>query len=111
MEPFRAILEVVCYAFAFVWGFVWSWYLDNTDQGKFLAARRTWFTVVVGIGVDGILYLPVLYLVPACEEPILLWLRLVAILALSSVGIIRRSLRQEYEEEVEVLHGARRQGQ
>ena len=111
MDTFRPTLEAICYLFAVLWGFAWAWCLDNTRRGRFLVNRRTWLTVVIGIGVDGLLYLPVLYLMPAGQEPVLIWLRLVAILALSAIGIVKRSVDQEYEQEREVLDGARRPGQ
>lgn len=109
MDAFRPTLEAVCYLFALLWGFAWAWCLDNTRLGHFLVTRRTWITVAIGLGIDGLIYLPVLYLMPRGQEPIFIWLRAMAIIFLSAIGIVKRSFDQEYEEEQEVLHGARRQ--
>lgn len=69
-----------------VWGFSWACFLD-TEDGKWLARSRTWVTVVIGVGVSVLLSLLV---VPP------LWTAFVLLgLALASIGIIRRSLRQE----------------
>ena len=69
-----------------VWGFAWACCLD-TEEGRWLARAHTWLTVVIGVGVTVLLALLV---VPP------LWIGVVTLgLALASIGIIRRSLRQE----------------
>jgi hypothetical protein len=75
---------------AFIWGLFWAGMLQHHPLGRFLARRRTWLTVVIGVGVDLLL----LYVVLALEE----WLLVVAVLGLSSVGIIGRSLWNEQRE-------------
>jgi len=82
---------------ALVWGIVWALFLQHTKLGQFLAVRRTWISVVVGVGVD--LLILVLLL------PLDLWLMVTVIVALSSVGIIGRSLWNELRETEDVLNG------
>lgn len=82
---------VLAYLLAFVWGVVWALFIQTTDIGRWLAARRTWITVVVGVGVTGVILLLVI--------PWELWLLCVGIFAASSVGIIARSVWNEWREE------------
>ena len=81
-----------CLALALVlavaWGFAWAWFL-NTDRGLWLARRRTWLTVVVGVDL---LILP---LVLGIEE----WLFVCAVIAASSIGIVIRSWNHEHHDE------------
>ncbi len=72
-----------------VWGLIWALFLQ-TYPGRFLAARFTWLTVVVGIGLDLLIALLVV--------PLDIWLWLVAIIAASSVPIIGRSLFNELRD-------------
>jgi hypothetical protein len=67
----------------FFWGFAWAGYLQFTRHGQFLVLKRTWITVVIGIGVD----LAIAY---GSEY----W-TVVLVIAVSSVGIIVRSLWNE----------------
>jgi putative flippase GtrA len=59
--------------------------------GKWLAIKRTWLTVVVGVGVDLALLLMVL--------DIHTWSIVAAVIAASSVGIIVRSLYNEHADD------------
>ena len=36
---------------AAIWGVLWATFLNHTYAGRFMAARLTWLTVVIGIGV------------------------------------------------------------
>ena len=81
--------------FALAWGGVWAAFLQFTAMGRFLAVKRTWITVVIGVGVDLLLAL----LVVPWES----WLVFVSIVALSSIGIVVRSLYNELTETKEVL--------
>lgn len=90
MEQFVLIL-------ALFWGFVLAGFLQFVPIGRFLAKRRTWITVVVGIGLDLVLG----YLMLPWEA----WLAMVEIVALSSVGIIVRSLYNEWAEWKALLKG------
>jgi len=81
---------------ALIWGFVLAPLLQYVPLGRFLAARRTWITVVIGVGVD----LALLALVLAPDT----WLLIAAVVGLSSIGIIRRSLVKEYEDHNALLN-------
>ena len=74
-----------------VWGAVWALALQFTTWGRWLAVRRTWITVVVGVAGVGLIALLVV--------DIGAWLQLVAIMAASSLGVIARSLINEFREE------------
>jgi hypothetical protein len=76
---------------AIVWGIVWAVALQFTSWGRWLAVRRTWITVVVGVAGVGLIALLVV--------DIGAWLQLVAIMAASSLGVIIRSLINEFREE------------
>jgi hypothetical protein len=81
---------------ALIWGFAWATFLQFTRYGQFLAERRTWITVVVGVGVD--------LLIALLCVPLEYWLRIASIIALSSIGIITRSIVREYRDERELAH-------
>lgn len=85
---------------ALFWGGIWALFLQMHPWGQFLAYRRTWITVVVGVGVDLLLMLLVLDLI--------VWLQVFAIIAVSSVGIIARSLHNELLEARGILDDIKR---
>jgi len=85
MEP-NVVLALVLWI---VWGMFWAIVLQ-THPGKFLAARFTWFTVVVGVGVD--------LLIARLIIPSDYWLPLLAGVGLSSVPVIVRSLFNEFQD-------------
>ena len=58
--------------------------LQRTYSGRFMAARLTWLTVVIGIGVDLAIALFII--------PLDAWLRIAGVIAASSIAIIARSL-------------------
>jgi len=72
---------------ALIWGILWALFLQLTPYGHYLAVRRTWLTVVVGVGIDLLIAILVI--------PLDTWLLVVAIIAASSLGIIGRSLYNE----------------
>jgi len=76
---------------AFVWGILWALFLQCTRTGHYLAVRRTWIAVIVGLGVDLLLALLVI--------PKDAWSYIVAIIVASSVGIIMRSVYNERQDE------------
>lgn len=78
---------------AFVWGVIWALFLQFHRYGRWLAVRRTWITVVVGVGVD--LALLALLLNPYA------WATVATVVAASSVGVIVRSLVNEHSEDVQ----------
>lgn len=75
------------------WGIVWALCLQFTEWGRWLALRRTWLTVVIGVGVD----LLIVGLVVNAEA----WLRVCSIVAVSSLGIIFRSLINEHSDDAQ----------
>jgi hypothetical protein len=79
----------------FIWGAIWAAVLQWMPLGQFLARKRTWLTVVIGVGMD----LLIMRLV-VCWE---VWLEIAGIVAASSVAIIGRSLWNELQETNEVL--------
>jgi len=84
---------------AAVWGGIWAAFIQFVPIGRFLATKRTWITVVVGVGVD----LLIAWLVVPWE----IWWKVVLIVAVSSVPIIVRSLANEWGEWREVLNGTK----
>lgn len=77
-------MESFGYILAVVWGGIWAAILQWTQIGRFLALRRTWLTVVIGVGVTLLIALPILGLVE--------WFKLLALFGLASLGIILRSV-------------------
>ena len=77
---------------AAVWGVVWALFLQRHPWGQWLAVRRTWLTVVAGVGVDLALLATVLDLAT--------WLTVAGVIAASSVGIIARSIANERREDI-----------
>lgn len=84
------------YLFALAWGAIWAVFLQFHPHGQFLARERTWITVVVGIGGDLLILLFVL--------PVDVWIHVLAIVALSSVPIIVRSLINEQSSSQEIIN-------
>jgi len=80
---------------ALIWGVLWALFLQCVPLGQFLARRRTWITVVVGVGVDLAIALMVV--------PFKAWWPVALVVGLSSPGIIVRSLVNEHHETLEEL--------
>jgi len=80
---------------ALIWGVLWAAFLQYFKFGRYLATRRTWITVVIGVGVDLLILLLVL--------PFQAWLNLSLVIALSSIGIIFRSVYNELCDNEEVM--------
>lgn len=74
---------------AVIWGFAWAACLQYTTWGRWLAVKRTWLTVVVGVGVDMLILWRVL--------DRRAWWQAVEIIGLSAIGIILRSLILEHQ--------------
>jgi len=98
-------MELSCYLLAFIWGVAWAACLQFTAWGRFLANRRTWFTVVVGVGVDLLIVLWLLHNIPL-DDPLWVWVRICAVIGLSAIGIVFRSLVNEYLENQELMDHA-----
>ncbi len=82
-----------------VWGCIWAALLQHTTWGRFLALRRAWLAVVIGIGVDLLILLAVI--------PLTAWLSICAIIACSAIGIIGRSLANEQRDHREIMEAVR----
>lgn len=88
MLPFAVSLAVL-------WGVLWALFLQHVELGRFLAQRRTWLTVVVGVGIDLAILLIIL-------SPWVV-LQILAVVAASAVGIVARSIYNEWADEHELL--------
>lgn len=80
---------------ALIWGILWSLALSMTRLGRYLVTQETWLTVVLGVGAD--LLLCRLFL------PLGQWLRVISVVAASSVGIITRSLLLQHDRHAEAV--------
>jgi uncharacterized membrane protein len=80
---------------AILWGVILALILQRTAWGRFLALRRTWITVVIGVGVDLLILLAII--------PFNAWIITCSIIAASSLGLIARSLINEHADERELL--------
>jgi len=84
---------VIAGLLALIWGIAWACFLQFAPAGQWLVIRRTWVTVVVGVGVDmGIL---LLVLSPQAVGTSVL------VVGLSAAGIIFRSLHNEHKADTE----------
>ncbi len=82
-------MSLLAFVLALIWGVFWSVFLQVHPLGQFLVIRRTWITVVIGVGVNLLIGL----LVIAFQD----WVVMVMIFVFSSMGIIGRSLWNEFE--------------
>jgi hypothetical protein len=76
---------------AVIWGFTWAACLQYTQWGRWLAVKRTWLTVVIGVGVD----LLILWRILDRNA----WWRVAEIISLSAIGIVLRSLIREHHDD------------
>lgn len=93
------MMLALCLVLGLVWGGIWAALLQCTRPGRFLAARRAWLAVVIGVGVDLLILLALV--------PLDTWLIICAVIGVSSVGIIVRSIRNELREQVELIEAVR----
>lgn len=75
-----------CFA-ALLWGIVFALFLQHVRLGQFWVERRTWLTVVIGVGVD--------LLISFGGD----WFTVSAVISFSAVPIILRSLNNEERRE------------
>ena len=80
---------------ALVWGVLLAVFLQYNRMGQFIAEKRTWLAVVIGVGAD-------LLLVTGAA-----WWEFWLIVALSSVGVIARSLINEHNAPEPALNAYR----
>ena len=78
--------------YALIWGVLWALFLQWHPWGQWLAVKRTWLAVVIGVGVD----LVILLLVLEWSA----WTAVAGVIAASSVGVIVRSLYNEHHEDI-----------
>lgn len=93
-------MQTKFYLLALIWGAIWATFIQFSRFGRWLVNRRTWITVVIGVGGDLIILLFMI--------PFRIWIKFFTIVALSSVGIIYRSLFNELTEtleEIDVIKG------
>lgn len=90
---------LIAFILAIIWGVVWACFLQVTKAGQFLVHRRTWLAVVVGVGMDEVILLVCL--------PWNYWITVATVITLSSVGIIVRSLFNEWVETNEVIRAVK----
>lgn len=76
---------------ALIWGGLWAAFLQFTAFGRYLSLRRTWITVVVGLGVDLLLLLLVI--------PLHTWFVVCGVVTASAIGIVIRSVYNEVRDE------------
>ena len=96
MIPFILLL-------ALIWGAIWAAFLEFIPLGRFLAIRRTWLTVIIGVGVDLLIGLAIV--------PWTYWWPLAAVVTLSALPIVARSIINEYrdhQDEIDALQDAAR---
>ena len=84
------------YLLAAIWGGIWAAFLQYHPFGQFLALKRTWLTVVIGVGIDLLILLLVLDW--QC------WIKVFLVIALSSIFIIYRSLANELTEQQDIIN-------
>ncbi len=89
------LLYVFGMVFALIWGAGYAVFLQ-TYPGRFLAARLTWLSVVIGVGVD-------MVLVAVCVD-VNLAVSVTVLIGMSAVPIVVRSLVNEMRDQ-RVLHG------
>jgi hypothetical protein len=88
-------LSVFALILALIWGVCYARFLQS-KSGKFLTARLTWLTVVIGNGVN---LLIARLVVGGCA-----WNWLIAIFVLSGIPIIWRSLKNDQIDTEDVVH-------
>jgi ABC-type Na+ efflux pump permease subunit len=91
------MIIALCLILALIWGAVWAALLQFTRWGRFMALKRAWLAVVIGVGVD--LLLLSIFL------PLTVWVLVFGIFGASSVGIIIRSLANEWRDLQEFMEG------
>jgi hypothetical protein len=74
-----------------IWGALWGLYKHLHPFGRYLATRRTWVSVTIGVAVTLLITLIIL--------PVNLWVRVVIIFAAASAGPIITSLLDELNDE------------
>lgn len=95
---------VSAFFLAFIWGVMWALTIQYIPIAVYWAQKRTWITVVAGVGVDLAIGL---LAIPDAPSPFWMWAYQFIIIGLSSVGIITRSLVNEWHEQKEIIDAAK----
>lgn len=74
-----------------IWGLIIAGLIEFTSLGRWIAERMTWLSVVAGVGGDLLLLLLLMD-----GQGRVMWWQVVALVALSSLGVIYRGLRQSH---------------
>lgn len=90
------MMDLLAFILAAIWGAIWAAFLQFSALGRFLAVKRTWITVVVGVGM--------VLAIGLINIPWAAWWRVATLIVLSSLAIIFRSLHNEWAEMREELH-------
>jgi len=98
---FSSVFMVLLALFlALMWGIAYALALEKFEFLRWLVDKRTWITVVIGIGVDLALMLLIV--------PFEFWWPGAAVIGLSAIGIIGRSIyleRMEWQELMLTIRG------
>ncbi len=87
---------------ALAWGIALALALQRIEFLRWMADKRTWILVVIGVAVD----LALAWLIVPFEW----WWRVAAIIGASSVGLIGRSIYLERAEWTELMRTIREEG-
>jgi len=71
----------------FIWGLAWALIIEYVPLGQFLVRRRTWITVVIGVGGD--------MAIAWFALDFAAWSQMALIVGLSSIPVVMRSLLLE----------------
>jgi hypothetical protein len=93
MYPNSTKRLIIAGSLAALWGASWAACLQFTQWGRWLAFKRTWLTVVVGVGVD--------LAIMTIALPFRFVAMAAALISISSLGIIGRSLYNELAEDTD----------
>ena len=97
-------LSLSAFFLSIIWGITWALTIQFVPPAIYLAQKRTWLTVVVGIGIDMALGFMA---IQDATTPAWAWFFQFIVIALSSVGIITRSLLNEWREQKEIINATK----
>ena len=83
-----------------LWGIGWAMFLWMSAVGRWLRLRRTWLTVVVGVGMD--------LLIVRMAVDVAAWLVMVGVVACSGQGVVAMAWGGEYGDHRELMDDGRR---
>ena len=83
-----------------LWGVGYGMFLWLSPVGRWLRLRRTWLSVVIGVGMD--------LLIVLMAVDVAAWLVMVGVVASSGLGVVAMALGGEYEDHRELMDDGRR---